>query len=86
MDFTDPLCPRSLDDLVDHVESGQYNDGYGQAPTYQPYQWELPWIKTPEPFGPPPEEPWPPPERLPSYNDCLMTTDLFIKLMHDLNE
>lgn len=86
MDFTDPLQPRSIDDLVGGVDPTRSDDLYSPAPAYRPYQFELPWIKTPEPSGRLPEEPPPLPERLPSYNDCQMTTDLFITLMRDLDQ
>jgi len=78
----DPIRPSSLDDIVDHVESGRASASYGPASEYQPYQWEMPWIETQvsssQPFDPPPAEPKEPP----SFD--VLTQEYFDQIVQDL--
>ncbi len=87
MNPIDPFHPSSLDDIVGQAESGPAYGTYGAAPSYTPYQWEMPWIPTPEPAAPrfvePPPEPPPPPPR---YEDGVLTPDLFARFMDELRE
>lgn len=84
MNPIDPLRPSSLDDLVGPISSRPAFDDYGPASLYRPYRWEMDWIDTPPPVAPPPLPPVPEPPRLPTYEDGLMTQELFDKLMRDL--
>jgi hypothetical protein len=81
----DPLQPSFLDDIVGRTEPGPAYGGYGPAPSYKPYHWEMPWIPTPEPEAPRLKEaPYEPPAP-PRYEDCAMTQGLFDMLMRDLH-
>ena len=86
MDLVDPLGPRSLDDLVDPVQTRPGYPAYGPVSLYRPYQWEMPRMETPEPERPPYFEPPPEPPPLPTYEDGLLTQGLFDRHMRDLRD
>lgn len=86
MEPIDPFRPRSIDELLGQDSQDGFHGGYGGLPQYRPYEWELPKLQTPEPSIPPFEEPLPEPEKLPSYEDGLMTQGLFDWFMNNLPE
>lgn len=86
MNPIDPLRPSSLDDVAGPAESGPADGTYGPAPSYTPYQWEMPWIPTPEPAAPRFVEPRPEPPPLPRYEDGLLTPGLFAMFMDELRD
>ena len=85
MNPIDPFRPSSLDDLAGQVGPGPAYGSYGPASSYTPYQWEMPWIETPQPTVPRFDEPRPEPPPLPRYEDGLLTPDSFARAMRDLD-
>jgi hypothetical protein len=70
----DPTPPPAYDPAPGVME--------GPGPAYQPYLWEMPQMATPPQPPPPPEPPpEPPPSPQPSYEDGLMTQELFMQAM-----